>query len=99
MAVDESVPMPKRSLAEILAAVQAKSNDVATVQDSGTVKSAPVRRMKRAVNGTRRYKNVMIKLEPAMIASLDKIGEEMRLSRSELLRQAAQRVWLEQVHK
>ena len=51
--------------------------------------------IKRAANGTRRFKSVMIKLEPTMIQDLDKIGTELRLSRSELLRQAAQHVWLE----
>jgi len=98
---------PRRSLAELIAAVQktvpsletvpapeaaANSETPAETAREGT----PLRRgTGRAANGTHRFKGVMVEFEPAMVEDLDAVAGEMRRSRSDLIREAVRCVWLE----
>ena len=96
---EKPVTAPKRSLAEIIASVKQGEPREAPIEEVSESRTAaavepPRRRVKRAANGTRRFKNVMIKLEPEMIGNLDQVAESMRSSRSELIRQAVERTWL-----
>lgn len=96
-------PARKRTLAEIIAAVELAARDetaaepvtaIGTVLNPGTASSVRVPRTGRAKAGTRRFKGVMVEIEPSMLTEIDAVAERLRVSRSALIRDAVQRVWL-----
>jgi len=79
----ETVPSPEAA---------ANSETASETAREGT----PLRRgTRRAANGTHRFKGVMVEFEPAMVEELDALAGAMRRSRSDLIREAVRRVWLE----
>ncbi len=98
---------PRIDLAKIIAELKERG-ELDSVQEADAPAAVPadtsgdvspsaseaLRRVKRAPNGTQRFRSVMIKLSPEMIGDLDTLAEQQRRSRSALIREAVDQLCL-----